>query len=227
VNRLALFAAMLIILAGCGGRVDARKLIEKQAVATVKVKEAKAKFAAANVRFRVSSQKQAEASATNAKAGEAVRIIVPMVDQLILKVPPELKQEAELLRLRVDALSVEIARTTGHLSEASAEMTAGRIDLDMGLTRIGEAEAAQTEINTKLGPEVMEAIAELEKDNARKGNALNKIAGFGGLVLAAFAAFGALKFTTLSPQSWAVPAVVFAAVWPASSFFIRFVLPRI
>lgn len=224
-NRLALFAAILMILTGCGGRVDARKLIEKQAVATVKVKEAKAKFAAANVRFRASSQKQAEASATNAKAGEAVRIIVPMVDQLILKVPPELKQEAELLRLRVDALSVEIARTTGHLSAASAEMTAGRIDLDMGLTRIGEAEAAQTEINTKLGPEVMEAIAELEKDNARKGSALNKIAGFGGLVLAAFAALGSLKFTEASqPQTWTVPAIVFAAVYAASWIVVRFAL---
>jgi hypothetical protein len=223
--RLIACAVAALLLGGCSGRLDARKLLAKQAVATVKVKEAKAKFAAANVRFRASSQKQAEAAATNAKAGEAITLIVPLVDQLVLKVPPELKQEAELLKLRVDGLSAEIARTTGHLSEASAEMTAGRIDLDMGLTRIGEAEAAQTEINTKLGPEVMEAIAKLEEDYTNRGSALNKIAGFGGLVLAAFAALGSLKFTEAQqPQTWAVPAIVFATVYAASWVVVRFVL---
>lgn len=219
-------AALLLafLLTGCSGRVDARKLVEKQAVATAKVREAKARFSSANVRFRASGQKQAEASATNAKAGEAIKLIVPMVDQLVLKVPPELRHEAELLKLRVDGLSAEIARTTGHLSEASAEMTAGKIDLDIGLTRLTEAESAQNEINTKLGPEVMEAIAKLEEDYAKRGNALNKIAGFGGLVLAAFAAFGSLKFTTMAPQTWTVPAIVFAAVYASWWIVVRFVL---
>jgi len=144
------------------------------------------------------------------------------VDQLELKAPTELKQEIALLKVRMDALSAEIARTAGHLSEASVEMTAGKIDLDLGLTRLTEAESAQNEINTKLGPEVMEAVAELEKDNAKKGRALDKIAGYGGLVLAAFAALGSLKFTRATqPQTWTVPAIVFAVVYAGTWLVVR------
>ncbi len=71
-------AALLLafLLAGCGGRVDARKLVEKQAVATAKVREAKARFASANVRFRASGEKQAMAGATIAKAGEAIKLSI-------------------------------------------------------------------------------------------------------------------------------------------------------
>lgn len=223
VGRPFLAVVATLALAGCGGRKpDATALLARQARATQHVAAARVQFAAASVKLRETRASHTRAAASHAETTRWVTLIVPAVEGLLLRAPEDLKPEVEALKLKVEALSAEIGRTTGAMTETAAGLTAATVAQARGTTALDAGSADIAEINTKLGPDYFEKVETLAQHDAAMTARLNKLAGWGGLLLAAFAALGATRFVRLSPATWAIPAGVFAAVYGASFLLARF-----
>jgi chromosome segregation ATPase len=173
--KLAVLPLLLaVLLTGCGGRVDARKLLAKQAEVTQHVTEARAHFAAASVKLRDAKKSNAKATERQAEAMRWMTIIVPAVEQLALKVPDDLKPEVEALRLKVESLSTEITAAVGATAETKAAVDEADTEQDSGIARLTKAEAGIKKINERLVPEVMEQVNDLIEREAKQDGIILK-----------------------------------------------------
>ena len=139
----------------------AAKLVAKQQSAARHVAAAKGKFAAASVKLRGTQQSHTKAAAANAEATRWLTLVVPAVEQLLLKVPEDLKPEVEALKLKVQALSAEIEKTAGLMAVTTAGLASTQAEQSGGMTEIELANADINEINTKHSPEYLAAVEAL------------------------------------------------------------------
>ena len=154
-NMKSYFLPLLAVLLGACHRQptvyhapDVTKLTAKQQSATRHVVAAQVKFAAASVGLRATKASQVKAVASQAEATRWVTLVVPAVEELLLRVPADLKSEVEALKLKVAALSVEIDRTTGEMAVTAqligttqAEQAGGTAELEQGTAEIREINA--------------------------------------------------------------------------------------
>jgi len=183
-KTLALLLAAAALLAGCESKPhhysvpDPKTLLDRQKTATQQVKTAKTQFAAASIEIRAGAKSHAlaqksaaQAVASNAAAARWITLVIPAVDSLILRVPPELKADAEALKLKVETLSREIAATTGTLAATAAQMSVttahlekAQIQQSSGTGALEQGNAAINEINATLAPAYFQAVKKLAAD---------------------------------------------------------------
>jgi len=199
ISRLLLLLMLPAFLGGCNNQPriynapESTALLQRQRAATQNVRAAKTKFAVASVKIRDGSKSHAlaangtaKATASNAAAAKWLTLVIPAVDSLILRVPPELKPDAEALKLKVESLSREIDATTGTLATTTAQMVQTTVHLDAatahqsaGTAELEEANAAINEINAKLAPDYFEAVQKLAADasdeSTRRATAENRV----------------------------------------------------
>ena len=130
----------------------AAKLVARQQSAARHVVAAQVKFAAASVGLRATKASQVRAVASQAEATRWVTLVVPAVEELLLKVPADLKPEVEALKLKVAALSAEIDRTTGEMAVTTKLIGTTQADQSSGTAELEQGTADIHEINAKLAP---------------------------------------------------------------------------
>ena len=219
----ALLLTALLLTAGCTGKPDNTALLAKQASATKHISAAKVQFASASTKLRDARVSHTRAAASHAEATRWVTLIVPAVESLLLRVPEDLKPEVEALKLKVASLSAEIEMTTGAMTETTTGLTAATLAQSRGTAELEAGNSDINEINTNLGPAYFDDVNKIVKDNDAKTSRLNKLAGWGGLILASFAAYGASRHVKISvPATWATPGIVFGVVYAATFLIGRF-----
>ena len=175
------FAAVSgLYLHGCTAKAttykapSAEKLAAKQQSATRHVAAARTKFAAATVGLRATRTSHTAALASQAEAARWVTLVVPAVEELLLKAPADLKPEVEALKLKVAALSAEIDKTTGEMAVTARLIATTQADQAGGTAELEQGTAEIHEINSKLAPahfadvEALAAHATAESADAAK-----------------------------------------------------------
>jgi hypothetical protein len=220
-----ILVTLCLCLGGCSGpkRPDPTVLKKKHEEVTQKVGQAKAHFAAANVKLREAKTSNKKAEVAVGEANKWVTLIVPTLQDLVIKVPPELKAEVELMVVRMDSLSAEIRVAVSGIAETGVAVTAAVSEQANGLLRITDVEKGMADINTKYGPELfadMDKMSDYADDVTRQRN---KILGLMAAGLAIAAAIATTRFVkTTIPATYSIPVVAFAVVYTAVMLWGRF-----
>ncbi len=191
VAGFAVLAALY--LSGCTAKPttyrapSAEKLVAKQVAATKHFQAAKRKFAPAAVNLRAAQTSHTRAETSHAAATRWVTLIVPAVDELLLKAPPDLKPEVEAIKLQVASLSAEIEKTTGEMATTKQLLARADTGIAEGTQELTAGLAANEEINAKLAPahfaDVEALAAHATRESQEKADWHN-------------------KYDTLKRQSW-------------------------
>jgi len=220
-----ILVTLCLCLGGCSGpkRPDPTVLKKKHEEVTQKVGRAKVHFAAANVKLQDAQTSNRKAEIAVGEANKWVTIIVPALQGLVIKVPPELKSEVELMVVRMDSLSAEIRVAVGDIAETSVAVADAKSEQANGMTRLTEVEQGMADIKAKYGPELfadMEKMSDYADDVTRQRN---KILGLMAAGLAIAAAIATTRFVkTTIPATYSIPVVAFAVVYTAVMLWGRF-----
>lgn len=147
-----------LYLGGCTAKAtaykapSAEKLVAKQQSATKHFTAAKVKFAPAAVNLRAAQTSHTRAAASNAAATRWVTLLVPAVEELLLKAPPDLKPEVEAIKLQVASLSAEIEKTTGGMATTGQLLVRAETATAEGTQELTAGLADNEAINTQLAP---------------------------------------------------------------------------
>ena len=216
---------LCLCLGSCSGppRPDPTVLKKKHEEVTQKVGRAKAHFAAANVKLQDAQTSNKKAEIALGEANKWVTIIVPALQGLVIKVPPELKSEVELMVVRMDSLSAEIRVAVGGIAETSVAVAYAKSEQANGMSRLTEVEKGMADIKAKYGPELfadMEKMSDYADDVTRQRN---KILGLMAVGLAIAAAIATTRFVkTTIPATYGIPVGAFAVVYTVVMLWGRF-----
>jgi chromosome segregation ATPase len=140
--------------------VPVAPLVTKEAQAAGHVRAAKAEFAKAAVTLRAAQTSHTRTQEAQAEATRWVTILVPAVQELLLKVPAELHAEVLELASKVEKLSAEIARATTGMGLTRDLLAEVQTEQRKGGDELEKANAAHRELTEAIIPQL---IAENEK----------------------------------------------------------------
>ena len=214
---------LLALLGGCCVKPDARAWLAKQAAATEHFQKSAAGLARADVKLRQVAVTHARAEQSNQEATRWVRLLVPAVDGLLLRVPAELQAEVQAIKAQVGELSLAIDRTAGPLAQNTQDVAAVQREQLASTQALAAGRADLDELNTQVTPKFLAEVNAMVRNNAALESKINSLLGWGGLILAGFAALGVSRFIIAAvPQTYAFPAGAFALTYVATWLIGRF-----